>query len=390
MDEIVIVGAKRTPIGSFLGSLSSLTASDLGAHVIKAALEQSCVAPSEVSEVIMGQVLTAGVGMNAARQSAIKAGVPVEKTAITVNQVCGSGLRAIILGAQSLLLNDADVIVAGGQASMSRSNHVVYMREGLKMGSSELKDTMVYDGLWDIFNNYHMGVTAENLAKKYNISRAEQDEFAYKSQMKAKAAIEGGRFKDEIAPITVKTRKGDIIVDKDEYPRADTTIEKLSALKPAFAKDGTVTAGNASGVNDGASALVLMRKSDAVKRGLNILATIKSYATAGVDPSLMGIGPVAAVKEALKKASWNIADLDLIEGNEAFAVQALAVDKELGWDINKVNINGGAVALGHPIGASGARILTTLIYEMIKQNHNKGVATLCVGGGMGVAVCIER
>ncbi len=390
MTEVVIVAAKRTPVGSFLGAFAGTPAHELGRVAIEAALAQAEVAPSEVSEVILGQVLTAGQGQNPARQASIAAGIAKETPAWGVNQVCGSGLRAVALGYQAIANGDAEVVVAGGQESMSLSPHAQQLRGGTKMGAVELVDTMIKDGLWDAFNGYHMGITAENLAEKYQVTREKQDAFAVGSQNKAEAARREGRFKDEIAPVTIKGRKGDTVVDADEYIREGATVEAMAGLKPAFKKDGTVTAANASGINDGAAALVLMSADEAAKRGLTPLARIASWASAGVDPSIMGIGPVPASKKALEKAGWTIADLDLIEANEAFAAQALSVGQELGWDAEKVNVNGGAIAIGHPIGASGARVLTTLLYEMQRRDAKKGLATLCIGGGMGIAMCVER
>ena len=388
--DVVITAAKRTPVGSFLGAFATTPAHELGRIAIEAALEQAGVAGEDVSEVILGQVLTAAQGQNPARQASMAAGVPKEIPAWGVNQVCGSGLRAVALAAQAIQTGDATIVVAGGQESMSLSAHAQSIRGGQKMGNLSLVDTMVSDGLTDVFNGYHMGITAENLAEQYQVTRGEQDAFSVASQNKAEAARGSGRFKDEIAPVTIKGRKGDTVVSDDEYIRAGATIESVSGVKPAFKKDGTVTAANASGLNDGAAALVMMRRDEAERRGSTILATIKSWASAGVDPSVMGIGPVPATKRALEKAGWTLADLDLIEANEAFAAQALSVGKELGWDASKVNVNGGAIAIGHPIGASGARVLTTLIYEMQKRESKKGLATLCIGGGMGIAMCIER
>ncbi|RKE45853.1 MULTISPECIES: acetyl-CoA C-acetyltransferase [unclassified Sphingomonas] len=388
--DVVITAAKRTPVGSFLGAFASVPAHELGRIAIEAALEQAGVAGEDVSEVILGQVLTAAQGQNPARQASMAAGVPKEIPAWGVNQVCGSGLRAVALAAQAIQTGDATIVVAGGQESMSLSAHAQSIRGGQKMGNLSLVDTMVSDGLTDVFNGYHMGITAENLAEQYQVTRGEQDAFSVASQNKAEAARSSGRFKNEIAPVTIKGRKGDTIVADDEYIRAGATIESVSGVKPAFKKDGTVTAANASGLNDGAAALVMMRRDEAERRGSTILATIKSWASAGVDPSIMGIGPVPATRRALEKAGWTLADLDLIEANEAFAAQALSVGKELGWDASKVNVNGGAIAIGHPIGASGARVLTTLIYEMQKRDSKKGLATLCIGGGMGIAMCIER
>ncbi len=388
--DVVITAAKRTPVGSFLGAFATTPAHELGRIAIEAALEQAGVAGEDVSEVILGQVLTAAQGQNPARQASMAAGVPKEIPAWGVNQVCGSGLRAVALAAQAIQTGDATIVVAGGQESMSLSAHAQSIRGGQKMGNLSLVDTMVSDGLTDVFNGYHMGITAENLAEQYQVTRGEQDAFSVASQNKAEAARGSGRFKDEIAPVTIKGRKGDTVVADDEYIRAGATIESVAGVKPAFKKDGTVTAANASGLNDGAAALVMMRRDEAERRGSTILATIKSWASAGVDPSIMGIGPVPATKRALEKAGWTLADLDLIEANEAFAAQALSVGKELGWDASKVNVNGGAIAIGHPIGASGARVLTTLIYEMQRRDSKKGLATLCIGGGMGIAMCIER
>ncbi|MCA1200032.1 acetyl-CoA C-acetyltransferase [Sphingomonas sp. R647] len=390
MTEVVITAAKRTPVGSFLGAFAATPAHELGRIAIEAALAQAGVKGEEVSEVILGQVLTAAQGQNPARQASMAAGVPKEVPAWGLNQVCGSGLRAVALAAQAVQTGDATIVVAGGQESMSLAAHAQTLRAGAKMGDVALVDTMIKDGLTDVFNGYHMGITAENLAEQYQVGRAEQDEFAVRSQNLAEAARAEGRFKDEIAPVTIKGRKGDTIVDQDEYIRAGATLDGISGLRPAFKKDGTVTAANASGLNDGAAALVVMSREEAEKRGAPILATIKSWATAGVDPSVMGIGPVPASKKALEKAGWTVADLDLIEANEAFAAQALCVGKELGFDPAKVNVNGGAIAIGHPIGASGARVLTTLIYEMARRDAKKGLATLCIGGGMGIAMCIER
>jgi acetyl-CoA C-acetyltransferase len=389
-DPIVIVAAKRTPIGNLGGGLSSLSAHELGAQVIRHVLTDANVKAEEVDEVIFGQVLTAGVGQNPARQAAIAAGIPQDKTALTINQVCGSGLRTIAMGLQSISNDDAKIVIAGGQESMSRAPHATYMREGVKFGNVEMTDTMIKDGLWDIFNNYHMGITAENIAQKYQITRADQDNFAASSQQKAEKAISEGKFKAEIVPVKIKTRKEEITVEKDEFPRAGVTAEGLGKLKPAFKPDGTVTAANASGINDGAAAVVLMRASEAKKRGLKPFAKIVSWATAGVDPAMMGTGPIPASRKALEKAGWKISDLDLIESNEAFAAQALCVGKELGFDPAKVNVNGGAIALGHPIGASGTRVLVTLLHEMARRKAKKGLATLCIGGGMGIALCVER
>jgi acetyl-CoA C-acetyltransferase len=389
-EEIVIVGAARTPVGSFNGSLSSLPAHALGEVVIRAALERAGVDAADVDEVIMGQVLTAAQGQNPARQAAVAAGVPKEATAWGVNQVCGSGLRSIALGAQQIATGDADIIVAGGQESMSQAPHAAHLRNGVKMGNLDMIDTMIKDGLWEAFNGYHMGNTAENVAKQWQLTREEQDKFAVASQNKAEAAKKSGKFKDEIAPVTIKTRKGDVVVDEDEYIREGATMDSVAKLRPAFDKEGTVTAGNASGINDGAAAVVLMTAAEAKKRGLKPLARIASWATTGVDPAIMGTGPIPASRKALEKAGWKPADLDLIEANEAFAAQALAVNKDMGWDTNKVNVNGGAIAIGHPIGASGTRVLVTLLHEMQKADAKKGLATLCIGGGMGIAMCLER
>lgn len=388
--QVVIVSAARTAIGSFNGGLSSLPAAQLGGIAIKEALSRANVQANDVDEAIMGHVLTAALGQNTARQAAVAGGMPYEKTAIAINQVCGSGLRAVVLGMQAIRNGDAAIVVAGGQESMSLSPHAMHLRSGVRMGNGEMTDTMIKDGLWDIFNDYHMGQTAENVAQRYQITRDMQDEFSARSQQKAEAAMKEGRFKAEIIPITIKEKKADRVVDQDETPRHGTTVEALAKLKPAFVKDGTVTAGNASNINDGAAALVLMTEEEAVRRKLTPLARIAAWATAGVDPAVMGTGPIPASRAALKKAGWNIADLDLIEANEAFAAQALAVNKELGWDTARVNVNGGAVALGHPIGASGARVLVTLLHEMGRRDAKKGLATLCIGGGMGIALCVER
>lgn len=390
MTEVVITAAKRTPVGSFLGAFASTPAHELGRVAIEAALGQAGVKPEEVSEVILGQVLTAAQGQNPARQASMAAGVPKEVPAWGLNQVCGSGLRAVAVAAQSIMTGDAAIVVAGGQESMSLSAHAQNIRGGQKMGGLELVDTMIKDGLTDVFNGYHMGITAENLAEQYQITRAEQDEFACTSQNKAERARREGRFKDEIAPVTVKARKGETVVEQDEFIREGVEVASLAGLRAAFKKEGTVTAGNASGLNDGAAALVLMSREEAERRGTPVLARIKSFASAGVDPSIMGIGPVPSTRRALEKAGWTIADLDLIEANEAFAAQALAVGKELGWEEDRVNVNGGAISIGHPIGASGARVLTTLLYEMQKRDAKKGLATLCIGGGMGIAMCVER
>ncbi len=389
-DDIVIVGAARTPVGSFSGALAALPAHELGAIAIKAALERAKVEAGDVDEVILGQVLTAAQGQNPARQAAIKAGLPVSSTAWGLNQVCGSGLRAVALAMQQIANGDARVIVAGGQESMSLSTHAAHMRSGTKMGDVAFIDTMIKDGLWDAFHGYHMGTTAENVAQKWQISRTEQDEFAVASQNKAEAAKKGGRFKDEIVPVTISGRKGDIVVDTDEYIRDGATMDAVAKLRPAFSKDGTVTAGNASGLNDGAAALVVMSAKEAERRGLKPLARIASWSTAGVDPAIMGTGPIPAARKALERAGWKVSDLDLVEANEAFAAQAIAVNRDMGWDTSRVNVNGGAIAIGHPIGASGARILVTLLHEMEKRDAKKGLATLCIGGGMGVALTVER
>src|SRR3989440_1243249 len=389
-DEVVIVGAARTPVGAFNGAFGSLPAHELGKTAIAESLKRAGVGGGRVSEVIMGQILTAAQGQNPARQASIAAGIPVESPAWSVNQLCGSGLRAVALGYQAILNGDSEIVVAGGQESMSMAPHAAYLRSGQRMGSLEMVDTMIKDGLWDAFNGYHMGTTAENVAKQYQITRTQQDEFAVASQNKTEAAQKSGRFKDEIVPVTVKSRKGDIVVDTDEYPKAGVTLESIAKLRPAFDKEGTVTAANASGINDGAAAVVLMTASEAQKRGKVPLARIVSWAHAGVDPAIMGTGPIPASRAALKKAGWNIGDLNLVEANEAFAAQACAVNKDLGWDTAKVNVNGGAIAIGHPIGASGARVLTTLLFEMQKRDAKKGLATLCIGGGMGIAMCVER
>ncbi|ACL59645.1 acetyl-CoA C-acetyltransferase [Methylobacterium nodulans] len=388
--DIVIVGAARTPVGSFNGAFATLPAHELGAVAIRAALERAKVAPAEVDEVIFGQVLTAGAGQNPARQAAIAAGIPQEATAWGLNQLCGSGLRTVAIGMQQIANGDAKIIVAGGQESMSMAPHAQHLRGGQKMGDLALIDTMLKDGLMDAFNGYHMGNTAENIAQKWQLTREEQDAFATRSQNKAEAARKAGRFKAEIVPVPVKTRKGEVVVEADEYIREGATVEAMAKLRPAFAKEGTVTAGNASGINDGAAALVLMAAAEAERRGLTPLARIVSWATAGVDPKIMGTGPIPASRKALEKAGWSAAEIDLIEANEAFAAQALAVNKELGFDDAKVNVNGGAIAIGHPIGASGARVLVTLLHEMQRRDAKKGLATLCIGGGMGVAMCVER
>ncbi len=390
MTDIVIVAAARTPVGAFSGSLASYQAAQLGEVVIREVLKRASVEAGQVDEVLMGQILTAGNGMNPARQAALKAGLSEASSAMTINQVCGSGLRAVALGVQSLLAGDTKIVVAGGQESMSNSQHAGFLRGGVKMGPMNFVDTMVNDGLTDVFNNYHMGITAENLAREYQISREDQDQFALASQHKAEAAIKAGRFKDEIVSVAIKVKKEEKLFDLDEYVRQGATLDSLQKLKPAFTKDGTVTAGNASGVNDGAAAVVLMTAADAAKRGLKPLARIASWATAGVDPKIMGIGPVPASQKALAKAGWKHEDLDLIEANEAFASQAIAVNKGMGWDLSKVNVNGGAIAIGHPIGASGCRVLVSLLHEMGRRNAKKGLATLCIGGGMGIALCVER
>ena len=389
-DDIVIVSAARTPVGAFNGAFANLPAHDLGKVAIKAAIERAGVEGERVSEVILGQILTAGQGQNPARQASIAAAIPVETPAWGVNQLCGSGLRAVALGYQAILNGDSEIVVAGGQESMSMAPHCQHLRQGVKMGAFEMIDTMIKDGLWDAFNGYHMGTTAENVAKQWQITRQQQDEFAVASQNKAEAAQKAGRFKDEIVPVTIKSRKGDVVVNADEYPKAGVTMDSIAKLRPAFDKEGTVTAANASGINDGAAALVLMKASEAAKLGKTPLARIVSWAQAGVDPAIMGTGPIPASRAALKKAGWKKEDLDLVEANEAFAAQACAVNKDLGWDTAKVNVNGGAIAIGHPIGASGARVLVTLLYEMQKRNAKKGLATLCIGGGMGIAMCVER
>ncbi len=392
MNDVVIVAATRTAIGSFQGGLSSISAPDLGAAVIRQVLELSGVKPQDIDEVILGQVLTAGSGQNPARQAAIKAGLPHEVPALTLNKVCGSGLKAVQLAVQAIRCGDAELIIAGGQENMSLSPYVLpKARTGLRMGHAQLQDSMIQDGLWDAFNDYHMGITAENLAKRFEITREEQDAFAAASQQKAAAAIEAGTFKDEITPILIPQRKGDpLVFATDEQPRGDTTYDSLAKLKPAFSKDGSVTAGNASSINDGAAVVLLASAKKAAELGLPVLAKVKAYASSGVDPAIMGIGPVSATRLCLEKAGWSLADLDRVEANEAFAVQALSVNKELGWDTSKVNVNGGAIALGHPIGASGCRILVTLLHELQRSNLSKGLATLCIGGGQGVALAIER
>ena len=391
-DNVVIVGAARTAIGNFGGSLSSIAAIDLGAKVISELLERSGLKPEQVDEVILGQVLTAGCGQNPARQSTLKAGLPQETPAMTINKVCGSGLKAVHLAMQAVACGDAEIVVAGGQESMSQSPHVVPgSRNGQKMGDWKLKDTMIVDGLWDAFNQIHMGVTAENIAKKYDFSREAQDAFAAESQQKAEAALTSDRFRDEIVAMEIPQRRGDpVVFDKDEFPRAGTTAEKLGKLRPAFDREGTVTAGNASGLNDGAAAVVVMSERKAQELGLEPLATIRAFAATGVDPAIMGTGPISASNKCLEKAGWTPGDLDLVEANEAFAAQAMSVNKEIGWDLSKVNVNGGAIALGHPIGASGARVLVSLLHEMQRRDSKKGLATLCIGGGMGVAMAVER
>ena len=389
-NDIVIVSAARTAVGSFNGSFANTPAHELGAAVIKEVLKRANVDAADVDEVIMGQILAAGQGQNPARQAAMKAGVPQEATAWGLNQLCGSGLRAVALGMQQIANGDAKVIVAGGQESMSQAQHVAHMRNGTKMGDVKFLDSMLRDGLMDAFHGYHMGQTAENIAAKWQISRAEQDAFALASQNKAEAAQKAGKFKDEIVPVTLSTRKGDVVVDQDEYIRHGATLDSMTKLKPAFNKEGSVTAGNASGINDGAAAVVLMSADEAKKRGIKPLATVKAWATAGVDPAIMGSGPIPATRKALEKAGWKVGDLDLVEANEAFAAQAIAVNKDLGWDTSKVNVNGGAIAIGHPIGASGARVLVTLLHEMARRDAKKGLATLCIGGGMGIALAVER
>ena len=390
MTEVVIAGAARTPVGAFNGGLSSVPASYLGTVAIKEAMVRAKVDAQEVDEAILGQILTAGAGQNPARQAAVEAGIPVERTAYQINQLCGSGLRSVALGYQAIQVGDSKVVVAGGQESMSQAPHVAHLRNGTKMGDVKFIDSMIRDGLWCAFNGYHMGNTAENVARKWQLTREEQDAFAAASQQKAEAAQKADRFKDEIAAVTIQTRKGDVVVESDEYPKHGTTAENLAKLRPAFDKEGTVTAGNASGINDGAAAVVLMSAEDAAGRGGTPLARLVSWATCGVDPAIMGTGPIPASRAALEKAGWSTGDLDLIEANEAFAAQALAVNKDLGWDADKVNVNGGAIALGHPIGASGARVLVTLLHEMQKRDAKRGLAALCIGGGMGIAMCVER
>ena len=391
MEDVVIVAAQRTAVGKFNGSFNSVSAVDLGAAVIRDLLRKTGVSGDQVSEVILGQVLTAGLGQNPARQSVIKSGLPQAVPAMTINKVCGSSLKTVMLAAQAIMCGDAEIVIAGGQENMSMSPHVLNgSRNGFRMGDAKLIDSMIVDGLWDVYNDYHMGITAENVAKKYGISRQEQDEFACASQNKAEAAQKAGKFVDEITPYTIKSKKGDITVEVDEYPRHGTTIESMTGLRPAFDKEGTVTAGNASGINDGAAMVMLMSASKAAQLGLKPLAKIKAFASAGTDPSIMGIGPVPASQACLKKAGWNASDLDLMEINEAFAAQAIAVNRDMGWDTSKINVNGGAIAIGHPIGASGARILVTLIHEMNRRDAKKGLASLCIGGGMGVALAVER
>ena len=387
---IVIASAARTPVGAFNGALAAVPAHELGKVAIQAAIKRANIEPGDVNEVIMGQILSAGAGQNPARQASIGAGIPVDAPAWGMNQLCGSGLRAVALGAQQILDGSSKIVIAGGQESMSQAPHVAHLREGTKMGDVKFVDTMIKDGLWDAFNGYHMGNTAENVARQWQITRDEQDKFAVASQNKAEAAKKAGKFKDEIAPVTIKTRKGDVVVAEDEYIKSGVTLDSVQKLKPAFEKEGTVTAANASGINDGAAAVVLMTLAEAERRGIKPMAKIVSWAHAGVDPSIMGTGPIPASKKALEKAGWTVADLDLIEANEAFAAQACAVNKGLGWDADKVNVNGGAIAIGHPIGASGARVLNTLLFEMQRRDAKKGLATLCIGGGMGVAMCVER
>jgi len=391
MNDVVIVGALRTAIGKFGGTLAKTPAPELGAHVIRELLKQTGVSGEQVSEVIMGQVLTAGAGQNPARQAAIKAGVPDMVPSMTINKVCGSGLKATHLAAQAIKAGDADCVIAGGQENMSMAPYASFgIRDGIRMGDGKLIDTMIVDGLWDVYNQYHMGNTAENVARKWSVSREEQDAFAAASQQKAEAAQKAGRFKDEIAPLTIVTRKGEVVFDTDEFPRHGTTAESLASLKPAFQKDGTVTAGNASGINDGAAAVMLMSSAKAAELGIEPLARVKAYSSAGVDPAIMGTGPIPASRLCLKKAGWGVNDLDLLEINEAFAAQAIAVNRDMGWDVAKINVNGGAIALGHPIGASGCRVLVTLLHEMIRRDASKGLASLCIGGGMGVALAVER
>ena len=391
MDDVVIVAAGRTAVGKFGGSLAKIPAAELGAHVIKGLLAKTGIDPNLISEVILGQVLTAGVGQNPARQAVVKAGLPHGVPGYTINKVCGSGLKATHLAAQAIKCGDANIIIAGGQENMSASPHVLNgSRDGFRMGDAKMVDTMIVDGLWDVYNQYHMGITAENVAKKYDISRAQQDEFALQSQLKAEAAQKEGKFKDEIIPLEIVQKKGSILFDQDEYVKAGSTLDALAGLRPAFDKAGSVTAGNASGLNDGAAAVIMMSATQAKQLGLTPLARIKAYASSGLDPAYMGMGPVAASQLCLKKAGWSPQDLDLMEINEAFAAQACAVNKEMGWDTSKINVNGGAIAIGHPIGASGARILVTLLHEMVRRDAKKGLASLCIGGGMGVALAVER
>ena len=390
MTEVVIAGAARTPVGSFSGALSSVAASHLGAVAVREAMKRAKVEAEEVDEAILGQILTAGAGQNPARQASIGAGIPVESPAWSLNQLCGSGLRAVAIGSQAVKVGDSRIVVAGGQESMSQAPHVAHLRNGQKMGDLKFVDSMIKDGLWDAFNGYHMGNTAENVAKQWQITREEQDAFAAASQNKAEAAQKAGRFSDEIVPVTIKTRKGETVVDADEYPRHGVTAESLAGLRPAFDREGSVTAGNASGINDGAAAVVLMSAEDAEARGVKPLGRIVSWATCGVDPAIMGTGPIPSSRKALEKAGWSIDDLELVEANEAFAAQALAVNKDMGWNTDMVNVNGGAIAIGHPVGASGARVLVTLLHEMAKRDAKKGLTTLCIGGGMGIAMCIER
>jgi acetyl-CoA C-acetyltransferase len=390
MEDIVIVSAARTPVGNFNGAFATMPAHELGKVAVQAAMERAGLEPGQVDEVILGQILAAGEGQNPARQAARAAGIPDEKTAFGINQLCGSGLRAVALAAQQVRTGESQIVVAGGQENMTLAPHAAYLRAGTKMGELGLVDTMLKDGLWDAFHGYHMGTTAENVARTYQITRQQQDEFAVGSQTKASAAQKSGRFKDEIVPVTVKGRKGDIVVSEDEYIRHDANMAAMGKLRPAFSKDGTVTAGNASGINDAAAAVVVMTAAEAERRGLKPLARIVSFATAGVDPAVMGTGPIPSSRKALERAGWTVGDLDLIEANEAFAAQAYAVNQEMGWDPAKVNVNGGAIAIGHPIGASGARVLVTLLHEMQKRDSKKGLATLCIGGGMGVAMCVER
>jgi acetyl-CoA C-acetyltransferase len=391
MDDVVIVAAGRTAVGKFGGSLAKIPAAELGAHVIKGLLAKTNIDPNLISEAILGQVLTAGVGQNPARQAVIKAGLPTSVPAYTINKVCGSGLKATHLATQAIKCGDANIIIAGGQENMSASPHVLNgSRDGFRMGDVKMTDTMIVDGLWDVYNQYHMGITAENVAKKYEITRAEQDEFALQSQLKAEAAQKEGKFKDEIIPLEIASKKSTVVFDSDEYVKPGSTLEALSGLRPAFNKEGTVTAGNASGINDGAAAVIMMTATQAKELGLPVLAKVKAYASSGLDPAFMGMGPVSAAKLCLKKAGWTPQDLDLMEINEAFAAQAIAVNKEMGWDTSKINVNGGAIAIGHPIGASGARILVTLLHEMVRRDAKKGLASLCIGGGMGVALAVER